>query len=280
MNQTQIGTFIAKCRKEQKLTQAQLAEKLNITDRAVSKWETGKSMPDSSIMLELCGILGITVNELLSGEKIEMKHDEKYMNYEKKAEENLIALKQKNENILSKNRIIEILFSVALFLGIVVCLTCDIAISGRLTWSLIPVSSIALAWIVTTPGIIFGKKGIPFSLISLSILIIPYLYLLSWLLKVHTVFTIGTAMAIPALAFLWLIFAVFIIIGRTRKLVALGISLLAIVPVVFLINIILSKMIGEPILDVWDGLTILIALLLSSGCFVWEYHRKNTGKSD
>lgn len=56
MNQTEIGTFIAKCRKEKKLTQAQLAEKLNITDRAVSKWETGKSMPDSSIMLELCEI--------------------------------------------------------------------------------------------------------------------------------------------------------------------------------------------------------------------------------
>lgn len=69
MNQTEIGKFIARCRKEKKLTQAQLAEKLNITDRAVSKWETGKSMPDSSIMLELCEILGITVNELLSGEE-------------------------------------------------------------------------------------------------------------------------------------------------------------------------------------------------------------------
>ena len=77
MKQTEIGEFIAKCRKEKKLTQAQLAEKLNITDRAVSKWETGKSMPDSSIMLELCEILGITVNELLSGEKIDMESYEK-----------------------------------------------------------------------------------------------------------------------------------------------------------------------------------------------------------
>lgn len=107
MNQTAIGNFIARCRKKQKLTQAQLAEKLNITDRAVSKWETGKSMPDSSIMLELCAILDITVNELLSGEEIEM---EPYENYEKKAEENLLALKQKEENTLSKNRIIAILF--------------------------------------------------------------------------------------------------------------------------------------------------------------------------
>ena len=64
MNQIDTGKFIAGCRKEKGLTQAQLAEKLNITDRAVSKWETGKCMPDSSIMLELCNILGVTVNEL------------------------------------------------------------------------------------------------------------------------------------------------------------------------------------------------------------------------
>ena len=57
MNQIETGKFIAACRKEKGMTQAQLAEKLNITDRAVSKWETGKSMPDSSIMLELCNIL-------------------------------------------------------------------------------------------------------------------------------------------------------------------------------------------------------------------------------
>lgn len=86
MNQIKIGKFIAECRRKKNLTQAQLAEKLNITDRAVSKWETGKSMPDSSIMLELSEILGITVNELLSGEEVDME------SYEQKANENLIAL--------------------------------------------------------------------------------------------------------------------------------------------------------------------------------------------
>ena len=86
LNQVKIGRFIADCRKEKHITQAQLAEKLNITNRAVSKWETGKSMPDVSIMVELCGILGITVNELLSGERISMEH------YQKKAEKNLIEL--------------------------------------------------------------------------------------------------------------------------------------------------------------------------------------------
>lgn len=73
MDQIKIGKFIAEKRKEQGLTQLQLAEKLGITDRAVSKWETGKSLPDASIMLELCSILGITVNDLLSGEAVSME---------------------------------------------------------------------------------------------------------------------------------------------------------------------------------------------------------------
>ena len=75
MDQVKIGQFIAKCRKKENLTQMQLAEKLNITDRAVSKWETGRSMPDSSIMLELCGILKINVKELLSGEENAMENN-------------------------------------------------------------------------------------------------------------------------------------------------------------------------------------------------------------
>ena len=77
MNQIKIGKFIAECRKRKSLTQIQLAEKLNITDKAVSKWERGMAMPDSSIMLELCDILDITVNELLSGEKIIMENSNK-----------------------------------------------------------------------------------------------------------------------------------------------------------------------------------------------------------
>ena len=76
MDQIKIGQFIAECRKKEKLTQMQLAEKLNITDRAVSKWERGKAMPDSSLMLDLCDVLKITVNDLLSGEKISMENND------------------------------------------------------------------------------------------------------------------------------------------------------------------------------------------------------------
>ena len=84
MDQTKIGKFIASCRKEQGMTQAALAEKLGISDRTVSKWETGKSMPDLDKISELCGYLGIDVNELLSGEKLTMEQ------YKEHAERNLI----------------------------------------------------------------------------------------------------------------------------------------------------------------------------------------------
>ena len=92
MDQIKIGRFIAERRKQVELTQAQLAEKLNITDRAVSKWETGKTMPDSSIMLELCGILGISVNDLLSGEVVTMENNQQEM------QKNLLSMIKEKED--------------------------------------------------------------------------------------------------------------------------------------------------------------------------------------
>ncbi len=108
MDQIKIGKFIAECRKKNNLTQMQLAEKLNITDRAISKWENGKAMPDSSIMLDLCNELKISVNELLSGEMIEMKE------YNKKTEELLLKMTQEKENNDKE------LLNMEIFIGILV----------------------------------------------------------------------------------------------------------------------------------------------------------------
>lgn len=91
MNQDKIGRFIATCRKENGYTQASLAEKLGITDRAISKWENGKSLPDPSIMLEVCELLKINVNELLTGERLSVE------NYKEMAEKNLYELTRQEE---------------------------------------------------------------------------------------------------------------------------------------------------------------------------------------
>ena len=97
MDQLKIGRFIAEQRKEKGLTQMQLAEMLGITDKAVSKWERGIAMPDVSMMPELCGILGISINELFNGEKISMEHNDK------KNEQLLLdmakELEQKNQTV-------------------------------------------------------------------------------------------------------------------------------------------------------------------------------------
>lgn len=118
MNTEAIGKFISAKRREKELTQFQHAEKLGITDRAVSKWERGKSLPDASIMLELCEILGISVNELLSGKVIDMK------NYKEIAEKNLVEIasveRKKNKCLEGAQRFIG-LSAVAVMLFMAVC---------------------------------------------------------------------------------------------------------------------------------------------------------------
>ena len=86
MDQEKIGKFIAKCRKAKKITQSELAEQLGVTNRSVSNWENGKNMPDLSLFKPLCEILEITINELLSGEKLKKEE------YQEKFEENFISV--------------------------------------------------------------------------------------------------------------------------------------------------------------------------------------------
>lgn len=116
MDQLKIGIFIAECRKQKQLTQLQLADKLGITDKAISKWERGIAMPDTSIMLELCDILCISVNELLNGERINME------NSNKKNEQLLLdmakELETKNKIIWSSMWAIMIVSITALIAGI------------------------------------------------------------------------------------------------------------------------------------------------------------------
>lgn len=93
MDQVKIGKFIAQCRKEKKMTQRQLADALEISDKTVSKWECGRGLPEIQFMMPLCELLGISVNELLSGEKLSA--DE----YRQKAEENMMTLIKGNEYV-------------------------------------------------------------------------------------------------------------------------------------------------------------------------------------
>ncbi len=177
---------------------------------------------------------------------------------------------------MTKNAIISIVFSAVLLIGILVCLICNFAISGNLTWALIPVSSIVFAWVISFPSLILGKRGLVPSLIALSVFTIPYLFLLSGLINVKEVFSIGVVMAVPSIVFLWIIVATFKCVGKSRRLTALGIAFLLAIPFLLIIHGLLSKMIEEPALDLWDLLSILVLLLLAVVSFVCVHVKKRS----
>lgn len=140
MDLKKIGKFIADCRKEKNITQEQLAEHLYITDRAVSKWERGLSLPDADKMLDLCNILDINVNELLSGEKIDMKDDKR------KTEELLVELAKqeelKNKKLMTSMWVI--LITTALFYIGIMTLACLTLKEGPVLGIVICVSTVVL----------------------------------------------------------------------------------------------------------------------------------------
>ena len=149
MDQIKIGKFIAERRKKNNLTQMQLAEKLNITDRAISKWENGKAMPDSGVMLELCNELKITVNELLSGEMIEMN------NYNEIVEKNLLDMVKQKEESDKRLLSMEIVIGV---LSIIILLSSTFVASFFEMENWIRILLIVGGFIPAIIGMLFGLK--------------------------------------------------------------------------------------------------------------------------
>ncbi len=126
MNQEKIGKFIAKSRKEKKLTQAELAEKLGVTDKSVGNWENGRNMPDLSLFKPLCDALDITINDLMSGEKISKDK------YQEKFEENIVnTINYSNKKIRKSNNTIAILF---LVFGLIITVSAIMIFPSESSW--------------------------------------------------------------------------------------------------------------------------------------------------
>ena len=142
MDQEKIGKFIQEKRKEQNLTQNDLAEKLNITDRAISKWENGNCLPDAGTMPELCKILNISINDLFSGEIVDMKDNEK------KLEENLLGMaklkEEKDKQLLRLEIVIGFTASISFFTLIFVASYIEMAMWLRIL--LIVIGSVIFAF--------------------------------------------------------------------------------------------------------------------------------------
>ncbi len=143
MNQEKIGKFIAECRKKKNLTQQELAEKLSVSDRTVGNWENGRNMPDLSLFKPLCDELDISLNDLMSGEKIQKKE------YQEKLEENIInTIDYTNKKIENRNNFIGLILIV---FGI-----------------LISISAVAIFPSESSWGSIYSVFGVIISLIGVS----------------------------------------------------------------------------------------------------------------
>ncbi len=148
MDQIKIGKFIAERRRENNLTQAQLAEMLNITDRAVSKWENGKSMPDSSIMLNLCDILKINVNDLLCGEVVTME------NYNKELENNLLDMIKQKEQADKRLLTMEIVTGIICVLPLIAVAIIDVTVEIKESVAAIMTIASLIPLLIATPFMI------------------------------------------------------------------------------------------------------------------------------
>ena len=267
MDNEKMGTFIAELRKEKKMTQRELAAKLNITDKAVSKWERCLSLPDISLLAPLAQELGVSVGELLDGEKEKSDRNDvaNTLDYADKAIKNKVR---------SFRSVAAVVFSAALLIGIIVCGICDLAISGGLTWTMFVISSAVFMWAVFFPVIKLGKKGIVILLAAVTVLIVPFLAVLD-MLTGGGVMAVGVPVAIIGIVYLWCVFVMFRVMKSRRLLAASG-ALLLVIPVCLLINLIVAQMFAQPFVDIWDWLAF--GVIAVGAAVFWIVDLKKKGK--
>jgi transcriptional regulator with XRE-family HTH domain len=268
MNNEKMAKFILELRKSRKMTQKELAEKLYITDKAISKWERGLSYPDISLLSPLAEIFGITTNELLNGEKSNTHALEKDAIVETALQYADRAKQSRSKNIRTTWKIV---ISTASLLGIIVCAICNVAISGTFTWSLYPITSIIFAWLIIMPLFQFKKKRICISLSSFSVLIVPFLFALSKIIgSTNLLMPIGIRVSIIMVVYLWSIYILFSIM-KTKKWMASAISVLLAIPVSLMINYVVAQFIGQPTTYIVGILSYGILIIVAVVLFCVEY---------
>lgn len=261
MENEKMGQLISELRKSNQMTQKDLAVKLHVSDKAVSKWERGLSCPDISLLLPLSDILGVTIEELLNGEK----SNSEVVNMQTSVYNALeYGVKTAMGKIKMTQNIWAAVFSFFLLFGIIVVSLINLMVSNTFTWSLIPISVSVFVWLVFFPAIKFGMKGIIGSLINISIFLVPFLYVLDHainsLTKYHVpIFSMGISIAPLLIVFFWVAFFLFKKL-RTRKLLYSAVLMLLVSPITFLTNLFLDITQGQG--QIWfSTLSIINALI-------------------
>lgn len=261
MQEWDMGAFIRAKRLERHLTQKQLAEQLGITDKAVSKWERGNSLPDISLLLPLASALGVPAAELLGAMQQPGAPP---------ADVVASALSYSRQVDRQNRRNLRLwLFagtSAAFLIAALVCWICDMALNKALTWSLLVDSSLVLSWLVLLPLFLARRHPLPLALAVLSAGILPYLYFLRVFLRNPLIFRLGLPIAPASVLFAWCVYAVCRMLRRRKWLAASAVLALA-VPLDLFIDFVTARQLGGQMEFGSCGIT----LLLAAACLLAEY---------
>lgn len=204
MNPKQIGERIASARKELRYTQKEVADKLHVSDKAISKWERGVGCPDISLLVPLCEILQMDVSTLLGEEKKveETKGKEKQMYIHLST----YAKMKISENQAYFIKIAMLVFIIASFVAIGICLCIDYGLHKQLTWSLTVFASIVYANIIVITLASSSRYRIEKTMVVAQLFLFPLLYVISWQAQTTTYFSIAYTIALAAVVFSWLLY--------------------------------------------------------------------------
>jgi transcriptional regulator with XRE-family HTH domain len=254
MDNQKIGNFISELRKTMGMTQKDLADKLNVTDKAVSKWERGVGYPEITLIPLLADSLGISTGELLLGERSSMDNKNESAASDLAKTDLIVAdtieyVKQAHTYKTSRiNGIALTILSFTFLLAIFVCMLCNFVISRTFDWSLYPLGGEVVAWLIIFPFFALKRHRFVVSLAGLTISILPLLMLIEHLCPVKNwVFTMALPIVIISLISLWIIVLLFVYTRIKRFYLVSFVLILFGVFVNFSINKIVSSYISVPV---------------------------------
>lgn len=235
MNIKQTGSFIAELRKQKNMTQKELADKLNVTDKAVSKWERGLGYPEITTIPILAELLGVSASEIILGQRDKSNSDcdepSNIQTADSIVSDTMDYMVQLHDQ--KKIRFKNITFTVltAIFLiGIFVCCLCNYVIDKHFSWSLYVLGSEATAWLVITPFLKLHRNRFITAMAGLTVAIVPFLALIEYLCPIKG-WVISFALPIVGISLisLWVYILLFIYTGiRWIQMVAFGLILFGI----------------------------------------------------
>lgn len=263
MSNESMAEFISEMRKAKNLTQKQLAQQLNITDKAVSKWERGMGYPDISVLVKLAEILGVTTTELLNARK-----DESSAETEEPVKAALQYAEKVTKTHSSKAKlIINLIINISFVLAVFICIICDLALTGGLTWSLYPLVSIVFSWLIIQPLFFFKRGKIKMALASASVFILPFLFCLElisntsgWLVP------LAVPICITAVAGFWIIY--YLYAKMKNKWFATSLTFLCVLAMTVITNGVANAYINQPIYGLSEMLSTVSIIAASAVLFI------------